>query len=210
MKRYLIATRSEGKIREIKQIFAHSGIRLITLDEIGCPQSPEEDEIESFATFRENAIAKASYFAELTGIPAIADDSGIAVDVLGGAPGVRSKRFADEADLEREALDAANNRRLLESLDGIPMQERAAHYACAAALATPERAALTAIGTCSGFIAEEPRGEDGFGYDPLFILPEIGRTFAEIGPHEKNRYSHRARAFYALRAHLDYFVTSPR
>jgi XTP/dITP diphosphohydrolase len=212
--KYLIATRSSGKIREIRTILGgDSRLRIHTLEEIGLEPTPAEDEVERFQSFRENATAKALYFANLTGIPTIADDSGIAVDALGGAPGVRSKRFAEddaranatETPPSGAALDQANNELLLRRLNGIPPQERTAHYACAAALAAPNRIILTTIGTCSGLIATEARGHAGFGYDPIFLLPDLERTFAEIPIEEKNRRSHRARAFYALRAQIHYF-----
>jgi XTP/dITP diphosphohydrolase len=215
---YLIATRSTGKIREIETILGgDSQLRLLTLEEIGLEPTPAEDEVEIFHTFLENALAKAQYFARITGIPTIADDSGIAVDALGGAPGVRSKRFAQDATRGENAetvtgkplsgadLDQANNQLLIQRLHDVPAQHRSAHYACATALVTPGRPSLAAIGTCTGFIANEPRGKAGFGYDPIFLLPDLGRTFAEITAEEKNRRSHRARAFYALRAQMHYF-----
>jgi XTP/dITP diphosphohydrolase len=205
----LLATRSGGKIREIQALMTGApGLRLLTLEEIGLSPTPEEDEVEQFHTFRENAHAKALFFARRTGLPTIADDSGIAVAALDGAPGVRSKRFA--ADLgwrptggpDEGDPDWANNQLLLQRLQGVPHERRQAHYACVAALATPHRVTLTTIGTCSGVIATEPHGREGFGYDPIFFLPELGATFAQISATEKNRRSHRARAFLALRAHL--------
>lgn len=204
---YLVATRSAGKIREITNLLCpDANLRIVTPEEIGIAPAPEEDEIEVFTTFRQNASAKATYFARLTGLPTIADDSGIAVDVLGGAPGVHSKRFAGQVGHEGHDLDQANNRLLLERLRGVPTERRTAHYACAATLATPDRVVFTSIGTCSGIIATEPRGTGGFGYDPIFLLPELDRTFAEISPQQKNELSHRARAFHALRAHLEFFL----
>ncbi len=212
----LIATRSHGKIREIREIMGSAtGLCLLTLDEVGIEPTQAEEEIEIFDTFRDNAVAKALYFARLTGIPTIADDSGIAVDALGGAPGVRSKRFAAESTptadprLGGYSLDQANNQLLLQRLRGLPTEHRKAHYACVAALAIPGRPILTAIGTCSGLIAEHPHGDKGFGYDPIFLLPDLGLTFAEVPLDEKNRRSHRARAFNALRAHLQYFLKIP-
>lgn len=214
--KFLIATRSPGKIREIEALLGtHPTRTYTTLAELGIEPSPAEDEIESFESFRENAMAKALYFAGLTGLPTIADDSGIAVAALGGAPGVRSKRFAleqtppgahvgDAVDtrLAGDALDQANNALLLQRLRGVPDEQRGAHYACAVALALPNRPLLTTIGTVSGRIASEPRGTGGFGYDPIFLLPDLGLTFGEVSAEEKNRRSHRARAFNALRAIL--------
>jgi len=220
---YLIATRSPGKIREIKALLGfHPTRRFTTLAELGIEPTPVEEEIERFATFRENAMAKALYFAGLTGLPTIADDSGIAVTALGGAPGVRSRRFAldyaagqggasgdSAAEPTGEALDQANNALLLERLRGVPEERRDAHYACAVALALPNRPVLTTIGTVSGKIATEPQGEGGFGYDPIFFLPDLGLTFGQVSAEEKNRRSHRARAFNALRAMLSSGVTIP-
>lgn len=216
----LVATRSQGKIREIRALLGvdHS-LNLTTPDELGIEYASAEDAIERFDTFRENAMAKALYFAGLSGLPTIADDSGIAVSALGGAPGVRSKRFAldqrhtagaDDAgasiphrnELSGEALDQANNDLLLQRLHGIPPPRRGAHYACAVALAIPKEPILITIGTVSGMIATEPRGNAGFGYDPIFLVPELGLTFAEVPAAEKNRRSHRARAFNALRSQL--------
>lgn len=209
----LIATRSQGKIREIRKLLdGVPQLRILTLEEVGVEYSPAEDEVENYPTFRENALAKAHYFASLTNVPTIADDSGISVDALRGAPGVRSKRFAADSasithkNLDNQAIDRANNKLLLERLHGLPTEARGAHYACIAALVVPGRESLTTIGTCSGTIANEERGTAGFGYDPIFLLPELGLTFAEIAPEEKNSRSHRARAFYALRAHLHRFL----
>lgn len=234
----LLATRSQGKSREIKALLKGTPhLKLLSLEEAGIPYSAAEDDVEEFATFRENARAKALFFARKTGLPTIADDSGIAVAALNGAPGVRSKRFASdagygisiEASINTAATakgltnaangieimaatkadsnadfdqDRLNNELLLQLLQGIPAEGRTAHYACVAALAAPDYIALTTIGTCSGLITEAPRGQGGFGYDPIFLIPELEATFAEIPAEEKNRRSHRARAFLALRAHL--------
>lgn len=201
--RLLLGTRSADKVREIRQILAaRPGFHLLGLDDIGLPRSPDEDAIESFDTFHESAIAKALFYAERSGLPTLADDSGLAVDALGGAPGVRSKRFSGRADLAGRALDDANNTLLLQRLAGVPADRRTARYVCVAALAFPQRPAFAAIGTCTGLIAGSPRGHGGFGYDPLFLLPDLGATFAELPPGEKHRRSHRARAFQALAAHL--------
>jgi XTP/dITP diphosphohydrolase len=203
----LLATRSAGKIREIRELLQGiPRLELLGLDEAAVTYSSAEDEVERFDTFLDNARAKALYFADRTGLPTIADDSGIAVAALFGAPGVRSKRFAADAGLTSSAeagdLDRLNNELLLMRMRDLPDERRAAHYACIAALAIPGKIALTTIGTCSGMIAHEPRGDRGFGYDPIFFIPELGATFAEVPATEKNRRSHRARAFLALRAHL--------
>lgn len=205
--RLLLGTRNAAKAREIARILtAAADIELLSLDDVELPYTPDEERIEAFETFRESAAAKARYYAERTGIPTIADDSGLAVDALGGRPGVHSKRFSGRTDLEGEALDRENNRLLLQELEGVPPARRTAHFTCAVALATRKRTILTTIGTCAGAIATEPRGTHGFGYDPLFLLPDIGVTFAEVAPDEKNRRSHRARALHALAAQLSELV----
>lgn len=205
--RCILASRNQDKVREIRQILrGDPRLQLLSPDDLAIPYAPEEEMIEGFETFRENAMAKALYFAERAALPAISDDSGLAVDALGGAPGVRSKRFSGRGDLSGVALDHANNELLLERLQGTPTERRGAHYACAAAVALPGRPLVATIGTCSGEIATTPRGEGGFGYDPLFLLPELGRTFGELPAEEKNRRSHRARAFRALAAHLYSFL----
>lgn len=194
----LLATRSAHKAREIGQILGPLDLEVVTLAELGVEPAPEEDAIEAYETFRANAVAKARYFAAKLQRTAIADDSGLRVDALGGAPGVRTKRFSGRADLEGEALDHANNALLLEKLAGGPEEGRGARYVCCAAVAWPDGRALAATGTVAGRIAREPRGEGGFGYDPLFQVPELGVRFAEISAERKNAISHRARAFRAL------------
>lgn len=194
----LVATRSGHKLREIREILSgHPGIRLIGPEEAGVPESAEEEGIEAFDTFEENALAKARYFAARTGLPTLADDSGLSVDALEGAPGVRSKRLSGRSDLRGEALDGANNRALLERLAGVPEGERTGRYVCVAALVLPGGEEHLFRGECEGVILAEPRGEGGFGYDPLFYLPGEGRTFGELGPERKNELSHRGRAIRA-------------
>ncbi|MEO5510923.1 MAG: non-canonical purine NTP pyrophosphatase [Longimicrobiales bacterium] len=202
----LIATRSSHKLAEIQEILG-ARPRLLTLDEAGIPPADEEDAIEAFDTFRTNAVAKAQYFLQRSGLPVIADDSGIMIDALEGRPGVRSKRFSGVADLTGNALDLANNahavqllREHTDSHDESTANDatRTAHYICAAALAQPNGETFVAIGSCSGVFLLEPRGSGGFGYDPHFLLPLIGRTFGELNSIEKHQFSHRARAFRAL------------
>lgn len=200
----LIASRSADKIREISEILqpALRG-RLVSLLDAGIPPDPAEDDVEAYGTFRENALAKAAYFHRITGMTVLADDSGIEVDALGGAPGVLSKRFAARPGLTGLALDQANNQLLLDRLAGLPPDQRGARYVCAAVLwSQPARPPVTAIGTCRGIILDGPRGTGGFGYDPLFLLPELQHTFGELEAAQKHRFSHRARAFRALAAHL--------
>lgn len=196
----LIATRSEGKRRELLPLLAPLGSRLLTLDEAGVAPDPAEDAIEAHATFEENAVAKARWFHERTGLPCIADDSGLAVDALGGAPGVRSKRWSGRDDLEGAALDAANNAMLLGSLaaaEAAGARGRGARYVCVGAYVDGQREVVHR-GETLGFIVDEPRGRGGFGYDPYFWSPELGATFGEATMEAKAQVSHRGRAMRAL------------
>jgi XTP/dITP diphosphohydrolase len=197
---FLLATRSSDKAREIREILGDA--RIITLGDAGIPVSAAEDDVEAFDTFLANAHAKAAFFARLSGMPTIADDSGLSVDALDGAPGVHSRRFAARPGLDGVELDRANNELLLERLDGLPTARRSAHYTCVAVLHRLDGRRCVAIGTRSGLILEAPRGDHGFGYDPVFLDPHSGRSFAELEPVTKNRTSHRARAFRALAACL--------
>lgn len=198
----LLATRSADKAREIGGIIGPVGIEIETLDAMRVAPDPVEDEIEAFDTFRANAVAKARWFAASLGRIALADDSGLRVDALDGRPGVRTKRFSGRPDLHGAALDRANNERLLDELQGVPDYQRAARYVCCAAVAWPDGRALATLGTVVGRIADRARGEGGFGYDPLFHVPELDARFAEVPPQVKNSISHRARAFRALAALL--------
>ena len=192
--RLLVATRNPGKVRELRDILAaYPPLELVGLDDLGVSESPEEDAVEAFETFEENALAKARYYAGLTGALTLADDSGICVDALGGAPGVRSRRFAGEVEARGASQDEANNRHLLRLLAGVPPEARTARYVCAAALAG-EGWDDAFVGTCDGVVIDAPRGTGGFGYDPLFHLPGEGMTFGELPPERKREISHRARA----------------
>jgi XTP/dITP diphosphohydrolase len=193
----LLATRSQDKLREIRMILGRVGDSLISLDDAGIAEDSAEDGIEAFETFRENALAKARHFAALTGLCTLADDSGLAVEALAGAPGVRSKRFSG-ADARGRELDDANNRELLRRLAAVPPPLRTAHYVCVAACVRPDAPGIAVVGTCAGTILAEPHGDGGFGYDPLFFVPALNATFAQVPTPEKNRQSHRARAFRAL------------
>ena len=195
MIRLLVATRNPGKVREIREILAsYPRIEIAGLSDLGVPESPDEEAVEAYETFEENALAKARYYARLTGERTLADDSGICVDALGGAPGVRSRRFASPEDARGLAQDEANNAHLLRLLEGRPREERTAHYVCAAAVAEPGGRAEVFTGTCDGVILEAPRGAGGFGYDPLFYLEDEGVTFGELPPERKNLVSHRGKA----------------
>jgi XTP/dITP diphosphohydrolase len=201
--RLLLASRSADKVREIRAILGASFRGdILTLDEVGIKPEPEEDDIEGFDTFVANAHAKAAYFFGLSGIPTLADDSGISVRALDGAPGVRSRRFANRPDLDGRELDRANNDRLLQDMRNVTPELRAAHYTCAAVLHLIDGRRFTALGIRAGSILTAPRGQHGFGYDPLFLDPATGLSFGETDPEVKNRSSHRARAFRALAANF--------
>lgn len=195
----LLATRSAGKLRELRPLFAEHGIDVVDLDDIGLPESGSEDALEAFDTFEANALAKARYFHGVTGRATVADDSGLSVVALGGRPGVLSKRWSGRIDLTGQALDDENNRLLLEKLAGVP--DRRASYVCAAAYVDGGRE-IVRRGEVSGTIVDDARGSGGFGYDPYFVADELGRTFGEVSREEKARVSHRARAFRALLAEL--------
>jgi XTP/dITP diphosphohydrolase len=182
-------------------LFAQAGIEVVTPDVAGIPESRDEDAIEAFSTFEENALAKARYFHEKSGLATFADDSGLEVHALNGAPGVRSKRWSGRRDLTGQALDDANNGELLRALG--QATDRRARYVCAAALAS-EEGSVVRRGTVEGRIVEEGRGHNGFGYDPFFLSSELGVTFGEASLEEKERVSHRARAFRELLAALGY------
>ncbi len=188
--RVVVASRNRHKVHEIRELIADLDLQLIGIDEL----APDSPLVEDEDTFEGNALAKARQAAAATGLPALADDSGLEVDALGGAPGVYSARYAGEP-----SDDAANNAKLLSVLNGVPPERRTARYRCVAAFLDPSSGrSLTAAGSCEGLVLEHPRGQGGFGYDPLFLVPALGKTMAEIDLAEKNRLSHRAAAFRSL------------
>jgi XTP/dITP diphosphohydrolase len=191
-----VATRSEHKLRELRELLALPNAELVTLDDVGVHGEPVEDG----ETFEENAAIKAQAGLAASGLPTLADDSGLEVDALGGAPGVRTRRYAGEG-----ATDDQNNQKLLAALDGIAAEGRGAHYVCSLVLAMPGEPLVTVRGECFGRIATGPRGHRGFGYDPIFE-PEGeapgGRTFGQWSAEDKNRVSHRARAARAMTPYL--------
>lgn len=191
----LLATRSAGKLRELRALFAEKGIAVWSLDDAGIRETLDEDRLEDADTFEANALAKARYFHRLSGLPTVADDSGLAVDALGGAPGVHSKRWSGRGDLRGRALDDANNALLLARLQGAA--SRRARYVCAAAYCGDGREVVE-VGEVHGEITDTPRGTGGFGYDPWFRSDELGATFGEVAMEAKARVSHRARAFSKL------------
>jgi len=206
---WVLATRNVGKLRELRPLFADAGIAVIDLAEAGIPASPEEEELECFETFEENALAKARWFARrVQGVPVIADDSGLEVMSLGGAPGVRSKRWSGRIDLTGAALDTANNALLVQRLRGV--RDRRAKFVCAAAWCDGSREVVVRGETAGLIVGDgEARGEHGFGYDPLFQSDELGVTLAEATVAEKQAVSHRARAFAELLLRLRQ-LTAPR
>jgi XTP/dITP diphosphohydrolase len=192
----LVATRSPGKAREIRELFAGLPFDLSFPADRFLERLPDEADLESGASYVENAVAKARYFATRSGLPTVADDSGIEVDALEGAPGSRSARWSG---VEGPGADAANNRLLLDRLAGLPEERRTARYRCVVAfLSVPSGVPEIVEATCEGFILPEPRGDGGFGYDPLFYSTELQMTFGEAPQGAKHRVSHRGRAFRAL------------
>jgi XTP/dITP diphosphohydrolase len=189
--RWILASTNAGKLAEFRELLAGTPIELEALAP-GSPRVPDETGL----SFIENALIKARHAARLTGSPAIADDSGLCVDALGGAPGVHSARYAGAS-----AGDLANVERLLRELRGVGAAGRHASFHCVivALRRSDDPAPVIASGRWSGLIAAEPRGANGFGYDPVFLDPDLGRTAAELAPAEKNRVSHRARACAELR-----------
>ena len=188
--RLLIATGNRGKLEEFRALLPLE-MDLLTLHDVGLDSPPETG-----TTFAENARLKARAAATQSGLLAIADDSGLEVDALDGAPGLYSARYAGEP-----GDDEANRKKLLAALAGVPFARRRARFRCAVVVATPDGREAVAEGVCEGAIAFEPAGSNGFGYDPLFMLPD-GRTMAQLSPEEKNAISHRARACQAARPAL--------
>lgn len=194
MTRLVVATRNRGKLDEIRAILASLPVEVASLADYPEIEPIEEDG----ATFEANAVKKALHVAASTGHLTLADDSGIEVDALDGAPGVHSARFAGP-----EATDEANNAKLLELMAAVPDAERTARFRCVVAIATPEGHLEAAEGVCEGLVARRERGDKGFGYDPLFLVPEWGMTFGELPEGIKNAISHRGRALAAARNALE-------
>jgi XTP/dITP diphosphohydrolase len=193
----LVATRNPGKVRELRELLADLPVEVTFPPEIGLDLEVDE----TGATFAQNARLKAQAFARASGLLTLADDSGLEVDALDGAPGVHSARYAGP-----DASDADRYRKLLAALEGVPPAERTARFRCVVAVATPEGQVRLAEGVCEGHIALEPRGEHGFGYDPVFQVDGLGRRMAELDPELKNRISHRGRALRAARPILEAYL----
>jgi len=194
----VVATRNPGKLREMQRMLQDLPFEVRSLREY-----PDVGPlVEDAPTYEGNAVQKAVAVARQTGEVALADDSGLEIDVLGGWPGVHSARFLGE-----EATDADRNTEVLRRLEGVPLERRTARYRAVIAVALPDGTVKTFEGTCEGLIAPEPRGGGGFGYDPIFYLPELGRTVAELAPEEKDRLSHRGKALAQARAFLERLLT---
>ena len=188
--RVAIASRNPGKVREILSLCASWPVEWITSETHAGPWPDIEETGDSYV---DNALLKARAVVEAVGVPAVADDSGIEVDALGGGPGPRSARYAGE-----RATDERNLHMLIRAVAGVPAAGRTARYRCVAALARPEGPDVWAEGVCEGTLLSKPRGSGGFGYDPIFVPAGFDRTMAELTPEEKDRISHRGRAFRAL------------
>lgn len=195
----LIASQNRKKLRELQILLKDLGVEVVSPKDLpgGIPE-PEEDG----NTFCENAIKKAVFYADQSGLLAVADDSGLCVDALKGAPGVRSARFAGG-----EKDDAKNCQKLLDLMKGVPHEKRSARFVCAVAIAKPGSLVDVVEGECHGFIADAARGTNGFGYDPVFIYPQFGKTFAEVSQDFKNSVSHRSKALELAKEKLKKYWT---
>lgn len=185
MEKLIFATGNKDKMKEIRMILADAGYEILSMKEAGI----DADIVEDGSTFEENAIIKAKAISKIAGCVVLADDSGLEVDAMGGAPGIYSARF--------EGVDtpySVKNKIIMDKLEGLPEEERTARFVCAIAAAWPDGRVITKRGTIEGRIAHEPAGENGFGYDPIFFVPEYGKTTAELDPEEKNKISHRGKA----------------
>lgn len=183
----MLATKNRGKIEEFISLLRGVFQKIMTLTDL----DSAPDIVEDGNTFRENALKKARSISEFTQKLVLADDSGLEVEALGGRPGIFSSRYAGEGARDKDNID-----KLLRELSGL--SNRKGRFVCSIALVSPDGKEIVAEGACEGIIIDEPRGESGFGYDPVFLIPEMNKTFAELGPEEKNRISHRARAVKAL------------
>lgn len=188
MKQVVIATKNKGKAKDFDALFGPLGYEVVTMFDV----APDMEIEETGTTFEENAVLKAETLSRELGKLVIADDSGLAVDALGGEPGVYSARYAGDHD------DEANIVKVLEKLAGVPETERTARFCCALAIAGPNLETYTVFGTCEGVMLNEKRGTNGFGYDPIFYVPELGRAMAELTPEEKGTISHRGNAIRKL------------
>jgi len=198
-RKLILATRNKGKLKEIQALFSDLDIDILSLDKAEDAPHVEEDG----KTFMENAFKKAKVIAEATGIMALADDSGLEVDALNGAPGVYSARYSGE-----NASDASNNSKLLDELKGVPSGNRGAHFSCVIIVYHPSGRWISTEAKCEGEITKKIIGDRGFGYDPVFYIPSINRTMAQLSPEEKNSLSHRGKALTELKSKLPGFLDS--
>ena len=201
-RRIVVATSNPGKVREIGAVLAGLPVQVIALSDLAQVAEPVEDG----DTFAANARIKARYYARATGLWCLADDSGLVVDALGGEPGVHSARYAaDECGpgADRDAIDAANNAKLLRELAGVADEQRTARFVCHLAMADSRDVLLETHGVIEGRMARGPAGEGGFGYDPLFYVPSLGCTTAQLPPERKNEVSHRGQAVREFRRLLE-------
>lgn len=197
MKKLLFATTNQGKLAELRALVRELPLEILSLRDFPPEEMPGEV-IENEDTFEKNATLKARAYQAHFGLPTLADDSGLCVDVLQGLPGVRSARYSEDLypTLDPQTTRCQkNNQKLLQSLQGVPEKLRDAKFYCALSLCLPGKNPVIRIGECRGRIVTHPRGSSGFGYDPLFEIPELGKTFAEIPAEKKNQFSHRSRAF---------------
>jgi len=190
----VLATQNKHKLEEVRDILKDLDIEILSMEEVGLKDLKI---MEDGATFEENSMLKAVTVMEKTNLPAIADDSGLEVDFLNGAPGVYSARYAGENSTDKE-----NNMKLLESLKNVRQEDRTGRFVSVISVAFPDGRRISVRGECEGIIAFEERGNNGFGYDPLFIVPQYNKTFAELGNEIKNKISHRAKALEKLRKEL--------
>ena len=192
-RRIILASSNSGKVREIRRELSRLDVQVVSLDSCGDIAEPVEDGL----TFADNAGIKAGYYSRATGTWCLADDSGLVVDALGGRPGVRSARYASDKcpqDADRQTIDDANNAKLLEELSGVEDDKRAARFVCCLVLSDGKDVLIETRGTVEGRIGHAPRGDNGFGYDPLFYVPDLGCTTAELSTEAKNLISHRGKA----------------
>ncbi|MGI6777689.1 MAG: XTP/dITP diphosphatase [Acetivibrionales bacterium] len=185
MKKFVVATQNRGKIEEIKEILKGLALEVLSMGEVGINKEIQEDG----KSFEENALIKAREVYRVSQEIVMGDDSGLEVDYLNGAPGIYSSRFAGEGATDRDRVN-----KLLDMMKGVPFEKRTARFVCAAAVVFPGGSFFTVRGTCEGYIALKAAGENGFGYDPVFFLPDYNMTIAQMEPEEKNRISHRGKA----------------
>jgi len=197
MPKLLLASANQGKVKEYRFLLGNVGYQITTLAEQGISKVA----IESGNSYEQNAQMKATTYANLSQLISLTDDSGLEVDVLNGEPGIHSARFAG-----RDATDTGRVTALLARLDGVPWERRTAHFTCVIAIATPKGELELCSGECHGIIAFEPKGNSGFGYDPIFYLPKMGKTMAELPLEIKNQISHRAQASQKARQVLKRFI----